>query len=89
MMKMASEMSVRMIPQFMTPGCPAGMAAGGYNVQPEPVAPPGNEETRHQDQHGQQKHPVAEHVHDREDHVAGADPSAGSGSCRIRPGTAP
>ena len=60
-----------MMPQF-APGVPARMACGGYSVQPAPVGPPGHEEARHQEQHGEQVDPVAHHVDVREHHVAGA-----------------
>ena len=34
--------------------------------------PAGHEEARHQHQHGEQIDPVTQHVHEREDHIAGA-----------------
>ena len=72
MTKTASETSIRMMPQVRS-----GRAVqdGLRRVQGPAGAgrPAGHEEARDQQQHGQQVEPVAEHVHVREHHVAGAD----------------
>ena len=86
-MKIASDTSIRMIPQ-VAPGVPGRMVCGGYNVHPAPVGPPGTKKLASEHQHREQIDPEREHVHVREHHVPRAAASAESGGSRIPPGTA-
>ena len=51
------------------PGVLERIACGGYSVQPAPGRPARHEKADHQQQHGEQVNPVAEHVGIGEHHV--------------------
>ena len=71
-MKIASEASMRMMPHSRARG---SRENGLWRIE-RPTGPgrsAGHEEACHQHQHGEQVDPVAQHVHERENHVARAE----------------